>query len=72
MPIRAARTVRRSGRTISAETAASLRQIIGKHDEAIAMLSNAKAACQQLLDSNDQAELEAKLARQWELHAPLN
>jgi hypothetical protein len=72
MPIRAVRTVRRSGRTISAETAASLRQIMGKHDEAIAQLSAAKAACQHLLDGNDQVEMEAKLARQWELHAPLS
>jgi hypothetical protein len=64
--------IRRSGARISAATAETLRQIMGKHDEAIARLSAARNSCQQLLNANDQQEMESKLARQWELHAPLN
>jgi hypothetical protein len=69
MPAISKRTaVRRSGRTISAETAASLRQIMAKHDEAIATLTDSKAACQALIDGSNQQEMEEKLARQWAAH----
>jgi hypothetical protein len=54
-----------SGATISADTAAKLRQVIAHSEAAIAI-------CQALLDGNDSAdqqELRAKLIRLWDRHA---
>jgi hypothetical protein len=63
--------VRRSGRTISAETAASLRQLIGLHVQTKAILDDCIQKAQALIDDSDQQEKQVKLARQWD-RAPLS
>ena len=61
---------RRSGATISAETASKLRDIIASHDAARAKLDRATASCQALIDGSNQQDMEKRLTRQW-AHAPV-